>query len=327
MSLLDYLSEEEKKLVHKVPMPSTIDPMKAELTHDYFSDKDWLFETKLDGERCLLFKKGKKITLKSRNNNTLNTSYPEVIDQIKTLGVPDCILDGEMVTFKNNVSNFSLLQERFGTIDATQSKISVYYYVFDIIYLNGYSLIHLPLITRKNILKRLIPFKGFFSYLPHKSEKGELYYKQACQKKLEGIIAKRKNSPYVFKRSSDWRKFKCSNEQEFVIGGYTESSVPYKHFGSLLLGYYKNNILHYAGKVGTGWDEAMVLSLGKMLKQYTVKKNPFSDYNAQFKNVHWVKPLMVCQIQFTEWTVNNKLRHPSFLGLHRDKPAQDVKRE
>lgn len=327
MSLFDYISDQEKDLIRKIPMPTTIDPMRAQLTNHYFSDKNWLFETKLDGERCLLFKKGKKITLKSRNDKTLNASYPEIVDQIKILEMPDLILDGEIVTFKNKVSNFSLLQERFGTLDATQSKISIYYYIFDIIYYNGYSLIHLPLITRKNILKNLIPFKGFFRYLPHKSEKGELYYKQACEKKLEGIIAKRKNSSYVFKRSSDWRKFKCSNEQEFVIAGYTDSSVSNKHFGSLLLGYYKNNVLHYAGKVGTGWDDQMVLMLGKMLKKYTRTKSPFSDYDDSLKNVHWVKPVLVCQIQFTEWTVNNKLRHPSFLGLRRDKSPQDVVQE
>src|ERR1700733_6008615 len=152
MSLLQLISPDEKKLVHKKTMPTFIKPMLATLTKKRFSDKNWLFETKLDGERCLLFKKGKSITLKSRNDKIINKSYPEIVKAAQDLNIPDCILDGEIVAFKNKVSNFSLLQERFGVSGPSaqlQAKISVYLYVFDVLYCDGYVVMSLPLLTRK----------------------------------------------------------------------------------------------------------------------------------------------------------------------------------
>jgi DNA ligase D-like protein (predicted ligase) len=330
VSLLQLLSPDEKKLIHKKPMPTFIKPMLAQLTHSYFSDKDWIFERKLDGERGLLFNKGKSVILKSRNNKVLNESYPEIVAAVKKLSLPPCILDGEIVTLKKGITSFSLLQKRFGIngpLKTMESKIPVYYYVFDILYYDGYLVTHLPLLVRKRILKNGILFKGIFRYLPHKNEKGELYLKQACKDKWEGLIAKQKNSLYVTKRSSNWLKFKCSNEQEFVIGGYTESTNPAWSFGALLIGYYDKHELKYAGKVGTGFDQNLLTELGKELKKLEIKTNPFDNYDLSTKKVHWIKPTLVCEVQFTEWTDSNKLRHPSFLGLRRDKAAKEVRKE
>jgi len=159
MALLELLSSSEKKLIHREAMPAFIKPMLATLTRDYFSRTNWIFECKLDGERCLLFKKGKKITLKSRNNKIINNSYPEIVAAAEKLDIPDCILDGEIVAFEKKVSNFSLLQGRFGVNDPSQSleaQVPVHDYVFDILYCDGYLLTHLPLLTRKKILKNLL---------------------------------------------------------------------------------------------------------------------------------------------------------------------------
>jgi bifunctional non-homologous end joining protein LigD len=330
MSLLPLIPDDEKKLIQKKTMPSFINPMLAQLTDERFSDKDWIFERKLDGERCLMFKKGNTITLKSRNDKILNKSYPEIVNALQKISIPNCILDGEIVALKNNITSFALLESRFSLDYAKKQHhghIPIYYYIFDIIYYNGYFLTHLPLITRKVILQKLIPFSGKLRYVTHKNTKGELYFKQACKNKWEGLIAKKKDSTYVSKRSSNWLKFKCSNEQEFVIGGYTQPGGHRSHFGALLLGYYDNHILKYAGKVGTGFNEELLAQLGKQLKKYTAKSNPFDNYDLSTKNVSWVKPILVCQVQFTEWTKSNKLRHPSFLGMRRDKSAKDVKKE
>lgn len=329
-NVLHYLTTEELSLIKKKTMPSFLPPMLAKLTTDYFSDPDWIFEPKLDGERCLLFKKGTHITLKSRNDKKLNASYPEIVHALQLLSLPDCIIDGEIVAFKNKITSFSTLQARFGLISETKAKetgVKVYYYVFDLMYCDGYDLTELPLITRKKILKAAIPFKGPFRYLPHKNTKGILYHQQACQKGWEGVMAKNKYSTYVLKRSSNWLKFKCSNEQEFVIGGFTAPGGSRIKFGALLLGYYAKKKLHYAGKVGTGFDVQLLTSLGKKLLSLQTKKNPFINYDESIKDVYWVRPILVCQIKFTEWTHTNKLRHPSFLGLRRDKAAKDVKKE
>lgn len=329
-TLLQLITTDEKKLIHKTTMPTFIKPMLAVLTDERFSNKDWIFERKLDGERCLLFKKGKNIILKSRNDKILNKSYPEIITSIKKANFPNCILDGEIVALHNKETSFSLLQTRFGTThDATTvaSKTPIFYYVFDILYYDKYLVTKLPLLTRKRILEKLIPFHSLIRYVTHKKEKGIQYFKQACKDKWEGLIAKEKNSTYVSRRSSNWLKFKCSNEQEFVIGGYTQPGGSRINFGALLIGYYDHGKLKYAGKVGTGFNETILKDLGKKLQQHKITSNPFDNYDLSTENVHWVKPILVCQVQFTEWTKTNKLRHPSFLGLRRDKVAKDVKKE
>lgn len=330
MKLFDLISSDEKKLLQKSNVPEFIQPMLAKLTDKPFSNQNWIFERKLDGERCLVFKKGKIITLKSRNDKVLNHSYPEIIDALTQLELPNCIIDGEIVSFDKKSTSFSLLQKRFG-VDFRLKKdvvqVPVYYYAFDILYYDKYFVLKLPLLTRKLILEKLIPFNDVFRYSEHIFEKGESYFKSACKNKWEGLIAKKKNSKYITARSSDWLKIKCVNEQEFVIGGYSSPGGARSSFGALLLGYYENGKLHYAGKVGTGYDEETLRELGKKLQSLETNNNPFINFDISSEGIHWVKPVLVCQIQFTEWTGSNKLRHASFLGLRRDKKARDVSRE
>src|SRR5207244_12041635 len=211
------------------------------------------------------------------------------------VSLSDCIIDREIVALKKGITSFSLLQSRFG-INATNNsteKIKIYYYAFDILYCDGYLVTHLPLMSRKKILKNLIPFKGIFRYVTHKNGKGEVYLKKACIDKWEGLIAKKKDSSYISKRSTNWIKLKCVNEQEFVIGGYTNSTNPQLDFGALLLGYYEKGTLHYAEKVGTGFNRTILKEVGAKLKSYEIKKNPFHNYDDSTKNIHWVKPILV----------------------------------
>ena len=329
MSFLNLLSSQEKKLIHKKRMPTFIKPMLATLTKERFSDSAWIFERKLDGERCLLFKKNNTIILKSRNNKILNQSYPEIIAALEKLNLPDCILDGEIVAIRKKITSFSLLSQRFGvtSIKKNTSKIPVYYYVFDILYCDGYITTHLPLLTRKKILKSILLKDKTICYVTHKNKQGESYFKQACANKWEGLIAKKADSPYISRRSPHWLKFKCSNEQELVIGGYTSPGGSRLHFGALLLGYYEKGKLHYAGKVGTGFNQKILRDLGRELIKLKTTHNPFINYDGSMEDIHWVKPILVCEIQFTEWTSGNKLRHPSYLGLRRDKDAKDVRKE
>jgi DNA ligase D-like protein (predicted ligase) len=278
----------------------------------------------------LLFKSGRKVILKSRNNNILNESYPEIVAAFEPIDIEPAIIDGELVAFEGRQTSFAKLQSRFGidnSIKARATKISVYYYIFDILYFAGYDLTQLPLITRKKILKHCMPYKTPIHYTVHHMNHGLKYFNQACTKGWEGIIAKKADSIYVTKRSDLWLKFKCVNEQEFVIGGFTQPRYSRVGFGALLLGFYKNNKLMYAGKVGTGFNEEMLIRLKKKLETVHTVKSPFSDYDDTSADITWVRPVLVCQVGFTEWTRDNKLRHPTFLGLRYDKSAHEVVQE
>jgi len=327
--ILKNLPEEQKNELKKKKQPEKIKVMLAKLTDDRFYKDDWIYERKLDGERCVISKRGKKVKLISRNNKKINASYPEIEKAAEKIKPENIILDGEIVAFENNISSFSKLQKRMNVKSRKKAKatgVTVYYYAFDIMYLDNYDLTKLPLITRKNILKKTIKFKDPLRFTRHRAKETKQFYNQACKKGWEGLMVKKKKSAYVHKRSSNWLKFKCVNEQEFVIGGYTEPHGERKKFGALLLGYYKNDKLKYAGKVGTGFDEQTLKQLGKKLKNKKIKKNPFDSDEMKGKETHFVKPELVCQIGFTEWT-DHKLRHPRYLGLRRDKPAKKVIRE
>jgi bifunctional non-homologous end joining protein LigD len=326
----DHLTSDERKKIKKEPMPSFVPLMLATLTDKYFSHPNWIFERKFDGIRCLVIKKGKKVTLKSRNNNIINVQYPELVQEFENLDLPDCILDGEIVAFQGKQTSFSKLQKRFGLIsaeDARATGFKVYAYLFDILYIDGYNVTKLPLLSRKKLLKNLIPFKKHIRYSTHRAQAGEEIHKQACKKGWEGVLAKKSDSIYEHKRSSAWLKFKCVNEQELVIAGYTDPQGSRIGFGSLLMGYYKNGQLHYAGNVGTGFDDETLQQLHKKLKKLEIQKNPFVNGEFVQKRTHFVKPQLVAQIGFTEWTKGNKLRHPRFLGLRYDKPAKEVVKE
>ena len=303
--------------------------MLATLTKDYFSDKNWLFERKLDGERVLAIKNNKKATLYTRNKKIINNTYPEIVNILSEQNQDNIIVDGEIVAFDKNVTSFSKLQGRIQIKDpkkALKTGIKVYYYVFDVLYIDKYDLRKIPLNDRKKILKKALKFRDVLKYTSHRNAHGEKYLKQACKKGWEGLIAKKSDSIYVSKRSRDWLKFKCVNEQELVIGGYTDPQGNRKGFGALLLGYYKNKKLQYAGQVGTGFNDDLLDELRKQLDKLETDSSFFTEMIPK-KGVHWVKPKLVCEVGFTEWTSSGKLRHPRFLGLRRDKPAKKVVKE
>ncbi len=329
--LLTQLPNELKKLLVKKAMPTFPKPMLATLTKNHFSSKDWIYETKFDGVRCLLFKDKSKKYLKSRNDKSLSDTYPEITKAIADFKVNQIILDGELVAFAGRKTSFEKIQARMGVGNPSQTLIKknkVYLYVFDILYLDGYDLTHLPLIARKHILKKAIDFKDPLRFTTHRSTDGQKFYQQACKKGLEGIMAKKRDSTYVHVRSQNWLKFKCVANQELIVCGYTEPQGGRVGFGSLLLGFYKRGKLYYAGKVGTGFSDEFLASFYKKLKRLEIKKNPFANKEeVKTRFVHFVSPKLVAEIGFEEWTKDEKLRQPRFQGIRTDKKAKDVVQE
>jgi DNA ligase D-like protein (predicted ligase) len=204
--------------------------------------------------------------------------------------------------------------------------VAVYYYLFDLLHVEGFDTTGLHLRARKSLLKKAFSFKDPLRFLPHRNGQGETFLHEACSKGWEGIIAKKAESTYVHKRSGDWLKFKCSHEQEFVICGYTEPQGERIGFGALLVGYYDEDRLVYAGKVGTGYDNETLQHLCRRLQSVERKTSPFSG-DISGDEVHWVSPKFVAQVAFTEWTEEGRLRHPRFVGLRRDKEPEEVVRE
>lgn len=324
------LSEEHRKKVSKKKKASFRKPMLAKLTHDHFSDKDWIYERKLDGERCVAVKNKSKIKLYSRNHKSLNSQYPEIVEALSKQKTDRFVIDGEIVAFEGEQTSFSRLQARMqlkSVQKARKTGVAVYYYVFDIMQTGKHIVEKIPLFERKKVLNGTVSSGNKIRVIQYRREDGIKYYKKACKKGWEGVIAKLGGGPYLHKRSTDWLKFKCVNEQELVIGGYTDPKGSRVGFGGLLLGFYKKGKLHYAGKVGTGFDDKTLKKLKKKLKDIETKKKPFKDSKIPKKGVNWVKPKLVAQIGFTEWTSDDRLRHPRFLGLRHDKSPKKVKKE
>ncbi|MBN2366634.1 MAG: ATP-dependent DNA ligase, partial [Calditrichaeota bacterium] len=270
--------------------------------------------------------------LKSRNNKNLNIPYPEVAEAISELKPDNFIIDGEIVAFEGDKTSFSRLQGRMQLEDeeeARASGVAVYYYIFDILHLGDYDLTKLPLRARKSILKKAVSYNDPLRFTTHRNEKGEKFYHEACRKGWEGLIAKDAHSTYVHSRSGKWLKFKCVNQQEFVIGGYTEPQGERLGFGALLIGYYDDDQnFRYAGKVGTGFDDETLKKLKGKMENRERKTCPFqNEQEISREETHWVTPALVAEIGFTEWTEDNKLRHPRYLGLRRDKDPEDVHSE
>ncbi|MCF8228098.1 MAG: non-homologous end-joining DNA ligase [Bacteroidales bacterium] len=325
-TIFDILPQENRETLHKKDQPDWTVPMLATLTDKRFSKENWIYERKLDGERCLAFKKGQEVRLMSRNRKKKNHQYPEIEEGLKGQE-HDFIIDGEIVAFDGNVTSFSKLQPRMHSKDPDM-EVEVFYYVFDIIYLNGHDLSSLSLKNRKTLLKKVVHFRhDNIRYTPHRNKEGERFLEEACRKGWEGIIAKEGNSRYMHKRSKKWLKFKCENQQELVICGYTQPHGSRSHFGALIVGYYEKGKLKHAGKVGTGYDDNTLKNLHDKMKPLEQKKPPFDEDDPGYREATWLKPFLVGEFRFTEWTSDNKLRHPSFLGLRDDKKAKDVRKE
>lgn len=330
--LFDKLNSSDRDKLKRRAQPEWTKPMLATLTHDPFSDPQWIYERKLDGERCLVFREQDTVRLMSRNKKDLNDTYPELVDAAGDIQVSHYVADGEIVAFDGDVTSFSRLQDRIGLTDAEQARQSgtkVYLYLFDLLHAQGYDLTALDQRNRKSVLRRMPGRAEPLRYTPHRNEDGLGYFRQACDKGWEGIIAKRADAPYRHSRSRNWLKFKCVNRQELVIGGFTEPGGSRVGFGALVLGYYKAGRLVYAGRVGTGFDDQLLEKLRRRMSDLERTTPPFDHlpHSAGGDDVHWISPKLVAEIGFTEWTDDGQLRHPRFIGLRKDTQPTKVRRE
>jgi bifunctional non-homologous end joining protein LigD len=311
--------------------PDWVDPQLATLTKDRFSDPAWIFERKLDGERCVAFCAGGEVRLLTRNKKRANAAYPELAEALASQSAGDCVVDGEVVSFVGDVTSFERLQQRIhvGRPSAElRARVPVFYYLFDIMCSAGTDVRQRPLRERKELLRKQFSFTGPLRFTGHRSPDGVGYFKQACHDRWEGLIAKRADAPYRSGRSRDWLKFKCEGGQEFVIGGYTDPRGSRTGFGALLLGYYDTDgRLVYAGKVGTGFDQRLLDSLHEQMVRIERDQPAFDRGKLPRSGVHWVKPRLVGEVGFSEWTDDGMLRHPRFQGLRRDKSPAEVVRE
>jgi DNA ligase D-like protein (predicted ligase) len=305
------------------------EPMKAKLTARPFSDPNWVFERKLDGVRATVRRTPERATLTSRTGRRME-NYPELIEALEAESAQDFVADGEIVAFAGSRTSFEKLQGRIGISEprlARLSGIEVFIYVFDLLELDGRDLTGLPLRERKALLRSSLEFHGPVRYTPHRNEKGEKLFLEACRKGWEGLIAKRADSPYVHSRSGDWLKLKCSFEQELVIGGFTAPKGTRERFGALLVGYHEGGNLRYAGKVGTGFDHRTLADLGDKMEALRQPETPFTAGSGLPRDATWIRPELVGEFGFSEWTRDGKLRHPRYLGLRDDKRAAEVVRE
>ncbi|MFF7636071.1 non-homologous end-joining DNA ligase [Kitasatospora sp. NPDC008050] len=295
----------------------------------------WLFERKLDGIRLLAVRDRQEVHLFSRSGRSLDTGYPEVVTALAAQDCQDFVVDGELVALNGGRTDFSLLQQRMQLTEPAAvraSPVAVSYFLFDLLRLDGSDTGRLPLRSRKALLRAALAFRAPLHYTEHHDPGGhgapgsrELL-DQACARGWEGLVAKRADGPYLHRRSADWQKLKCVGGQEFVIGGFTEPAGGRIGFGALLLGYYEQGRLRYAGKVGTGFDAAALRVLRGGLDTIEQARSPFVDEPAE-QRAHWVRPVLIAQVGFSEWTRAGLLRHPRFLGLRDDKRPREVVRE
>ncbi|MEW1720019.1 non-homologous end-joining DNA ligase [Streptomyces sp. NPDC093109] len=295
------------------------------------ADDGWIFERKLDGIRVLAVRDEHGVRLLSRTGRRLNTTYPEIVAALAAQESADFTVDGEIVAYDHRGrTDFGRLQRRMGLTDPRQvlsSEVAVTYCLFDLLRLDGADVTARPLRSRKALLHRALTFHApLLSFITHRNSGGRELLEHACARGWEGLIAKRAAGRYVPGRSRDWRKLKCSRSQEFVVGGCTEPAGSRVGFGSLLLGYYEDGLLRYAGKAGTGFDRQTLLGLRRRLDELALDRSPFADPVAE-RTPRWARPRLVAAVAFTEWTRDGMLRHPRFLGLRDDKQPADVVRE
>lgn len=326
----------------KVAPPQFIWPMNALLTDQVPGHGNWLYEIKWDGYRAVAVKNGHSVELYSRRANMVTGDFPEIAEAVARVPCKSFVLDGEIVALnEQGHASFQLLQN-FRKHSANEQHHVIYYYVFDVLNSEGRDLTPVPLTTRKELLARLlkgvpdpIRFSTSLNGDPHQ------LLQVATEKGIEGLIGKRADSPYESgRRSGAWIKLKVTQEQEFVIGGYTQPKGSRPYFGSLLVGYYEGNKLMYVSHVGTGFNTRTLAELYKLFQKFRTEKVPFANVPsrragrfgggltaAEMRRCTWLRPEFVAQVQFTEWTDEGGLRHPVFLGLRDDKRARDVVRE
>jgi bifunctional non-homologous end joining protein LigD len=310
--------------------------MLAESIEEPFDGPDWLFEIKWDGYRAVAFIENGKARLVSRNQNDLTPRYPELKDLPQFIKAKTAILDGEVVALdENGRASFSLMQQRTGfrargKRAAANADVPVLYYAFDLLYLDGYDWRRVPLEARKEKLAAVLLTGDTLRFSDHYPEQGKALFDIAGQKGLEGILAKKRVSLYEERRSREWLKIKIRKRIECVVGGYTEPEGSRTHFGSLVLGLYdKKGQLIHVGQVGSGFDQKLLAQIWKLLQKIETKKNPFTGEVEALRKTFWVKPELVAEVEYGEWTGGTnegsgpKLRAPVFLGLRDDKEPNE----
>jgi bifunctional non-homologous end joining protein LigD len=313
-------------------LPRSIHPELATLVSEAPAGNEWIHEIKFDGYRILARMENGKVRLYSRNGLDWTERFDPIRAAVEELPAENLILDGEVVAHDaGGTASFEAMQRflREGR------RAGLVYYVFDVLHLDGYDVTGAPLIARKELLAELLGSngsqKGFLRFSQHHEGDGAEIFEQACQHHLEGIISKKRDSAYRPGRGRDWVKTKCANRQELVIGGYTDPEGARSGFGALLLGVYESpGRLKYAGRVGTGFNDELLSDLLRRMKKLEQKESPFVNpptSAARRRGVHWIKPQLVAEVEFTEWTRDGLLRHPSFQGLREDKKAAEVVRE
>jgi bifunctional non-homologous end joining protein LigD len=322
----------------RASMPQAVHPMLATLVERPFDDQQWLFEVKWDGYRAVTFLQDRNARLFSRNQNELTGEFPEIAQALAALEVEQAVLDGEVVALDGEGrSSFSLMQQRTGmkqpgkTRGAKDKSVPIVYYVFDLLYLNGYNLTRVPLEQRKDLLARIVPGgAGLLRYSDHHLAEGRALFEVAREKGLEGIVAKLRSGAYMQKRSREWLKIKITRRQEAVIAGYTDPRGSREYFGSLILGLYdENGRLAHVGQVGTGFTQSSQAALWKKLEKIKAEENPFGHkIDSGGRPAHWLKLELVAEIKFSEWTHEGesgevKMRAPVFEGLRFDKTPRE----
>ncbi|MGA8272897.1 MAG: non-homologous end-joining DNA ligase [Candidatus Sulfotelmatobacter sp.] len=317
-------------------MPTEIHPMLATSINEPFDGAEWLFEIKWDGYRAIAFIDNTKVRLVSRNQNELTQRYPELKDLAKAVKAKTAILDGEVVALDDEGRpSFSLMQQRTGFRPrgkraASNADVRVIYYAFDLLYLDGYDWRRVRLEERKKKLAAILELGDELRYSDHYEKQGKALFEMARQKGLEGILAKKRDSIYQERRSSEWLKIKITHRLECVIGGYTEPEGSRAHFGSIVLGLYdKQGRLIHVGQAGSGFDQRSLDEIWKLLQKRETKQKPFYGEVEALRKVTWVKPELVAEIEYAEWTEGTsggsgpKLRAPVFLGLRDDKDPKE----
>ena len=312
----------------KIAMPEFVSPQLAMLVKEAPKGNEWLHELKFDGYRLLCFLNRGKVHLWTRNQKDWTDKFPTIVKALQSLKVQSAILDAEVVAMDSSGrSSFQMLQQ---AIHKTGGR-GLVLEVFDLIYIEGFSLTRTPLIERKRVLEQLIGTlrsDGVLRYSDHVEGNGPKFLKQACDFGIEGIVSKLADSLYESTRSHNWQKIKCLRRQEFVIAGYTlsDKGLP---FSSLVLGVYEKGKLIYAGRVGTGFSNKLRADLKKTLDRIARSGRPFVEIpvDPDLRRAVWVEPKLVGEVEFSEWTNDNVIRHPSFQGMREDKKATEVIRE
>ncbi len=312
------------------PVPTWRSPTLATLTDERFSDPDWIFERKLDGVRCLAFRNGRKVRLLSRNRQSLNGTYPEVVDALAAQKCSKFVVDGEIVAFEGRRTSFARLQGRLGITDpehALASGIAVFYYLFDLIHLDGRMTTDLPLIGVNDCCATRLNSTDPLRYTTHRVRDGEAAFDAACERGDEGVIAKLADAPY--ERAALLELVEVQVQPRPGVRHrrlHRPEGQPGRTWRALL-GYHDGDELAYAGKVGTGFDTATLQSLHKRLSRTEQDSPPVTRGRVSEPGAHWVRPTSVAQVAFSEWTRDGKLRHPRYLGLRTDKSPDEVVRE